>query len=293
MLRRKLLRGCSCFFLLAAWGFALAAEPPPVELVDTYHGQVDLADYWVSEKFDGVRGYWDGRRLLTRGGNVINVPDWFTDGWPDTAMDGELWAAYGKFSKVSAIVRSANADDLAWHQVSYHVFDLPKHGGDFDARVVPIRATVAAIGHPWVIAIRQFRIADEAALQVALDRVLTKGGEGLVLHRGDAPYRPGRNTGLLKVKPYEDAEAKVVAINPGSGRLHGLMGSIKVRTTNGRVFSIGSGFTDEQRANPPQPGSWVTYRFNGRTATGLPRFARFLRLRPGGPPPEVATNEQQ
>ena len=272
----------------AAWPAAVwAAPPPPVELVDVYHGGVDLSRYWVSEKFDGVRGYWDGHRLLTRGGTVVHVPAWFTRNWPETPMDGELWAGYGRFARASAIVRTAEADDPAWREISYRVFDLPGHGGDFDARVPAIRAVVAAIGDPWVVAVRQFHVADEAALHAALQRVLDKGGEGLVLHRGDVPYRAGRGVGLLKVKPYEDAEAKVVAIRPGEGRLKGLMGAIEVRTPDGRRFAIGSGFSDAQRAHPPAIGSWVTYRFNGLTKNGLPRFVRFLRMRPGGPPPEA------
>jgi DNA ligase-1 len=265
---------------------AWAAPPPPVELVDVYHGGVDLSRYWVSEKFDGVRGYWDGHRLLTRGGTVVQVPAWFTKNWPDTPMDGELWAGYGRFERASAIVRSAGADDPAWHEMSYHVFDLPAQPGDFDVRVPAIRRVVAAIGDPWVVAIRQFHVANDAQLKAALERVLDKHGEGLVLHRGNLPYRAGRGVGLLKVKPYEDAEARVVAIDPGHGRLEGMMGAIEVRTPDGRRFAIGSGFSDEERAHPPAVGSWVTYRFNGLTNTGLPRFARFLRMRPGGPPPE-------
>lgn len=262
------------------------ASPPPVELVDVYRGGVDLSHYWVSEKFDGVRGYWDGHRLLTRGGSMIHVPAWFTKNWPATPMDGELWAGYGRFERASAIVRSVDADDAAWREISYRVFDLPAQPGDFDARVPAIREVVAAIGDPWVVAIRQFHVADGARLHAALERVLAKDGEGLVLHRGDAPYRAGRGVGLLKLKPYEDAEARVVAINPGTGRLAGLMGSLEVRTPDGRRFAIGSGFSDAQRTHPPSIGSWLTYRFNGLTHSGLPRFARFLRLRPGGPPPE-------
>ncbi|MGN6314348.1 MAG: DNA ligase [Rhodanobacteraceae bacterium] len=279
--------------LASSPNIAWAVPPPPVELVDVYHGGVDLSHYWVSEKFDGVRGYWDGHRLLTREGSVVQVPSWFTRNWPDTPMDGELWAGYGQFERASAIVRTADANDPAWHAMSYYVFDLPAQPGDFDARVPAIRTVVAAIGDPWVVAVRQFHVADEAQLQVELKRVLGRHGEGLVLHRGDLPYRAGRGVGLLKVKPYEDAEARVVAIKPGQGRLEGLMGSIEVRTPDGRRFAIGSGFSDEDRAHPPPVGSWVTYRFNGVTNSGLPRFARFLRRRPGGPPPEPAATNRE
>lgn len=291
--------GAPCLLWLAAlllasigWS-ACAAEQPPVELVDTYHGDVDLADYWVSEKYDGVRGYWDGQRMRTRGGTVIDLPAWFSADFPDTALDGELWAGYDQFSTASAIVRTADAGDADWHQISYRVFDLPEHGGDFDARVPAIRQVVAAIDAPWVVAIRQFRVADDTALKQALARVMDRGGEGLVLHRGSREYAAGRGAGLLKVKPHADDEAKVIGMNPGHGRLQGLMGSLEVRAPDGRTFAIGSGFSDEQRADPPPVGSWITYRYNGETATGLPRFARFLHRRPGGPPPEVDNNSRQ
>ena len=33
------------------------------------------------------------------------------------------------------------------------------------------------------------------------------------------------------------------------------------------------------RDAPPPIGSWVTYRYNGTNPGGLPRFARFLRIR--------------
>jgi DNA ligase-1 len=52
-------------------------SPAPVMLANSYQRGVELSDYWVSEKYDGVRGYWDGKKLLTRGGEVIGVPAWF------------------------------------------------------------------------------------------------------------------------------------------------------------------------------------------------------------------------
>lgn len=267
-----------------------ACALPALELVDQYHGDINLDQYWVSEKYDGVRGYWDGHQLLTRGGNPINAPSWFTNNWPTRAMDGELWAGYGNFSQASAIIRSAQPNDSSWQRISYRVFDLPDHKGTFDQRVPLIQQRVKAINQPWVIAIKQFHVASKEALFRQLNEVVAKGGEGLVLHRGDTLYRAGRGVGLLKLKPYQDAEAIVIGLNPGNGRLEGKMGSLRVRTQNQRVFSIGTGFTDAERANPPPIGSWITFRFNGRTATGLPRFARFLRRRPGGPPPEATNN---
>ena len=157
-------------------------------------------------------------------------------------------------------------------------------GEDVDATAATQRTRLQEAVRAWAVSAPV--LDDPDALDTALARVLARGGEGLILHRGDAPYRAGRSDDVLKLKPYEDAEARVIGINPGQGRLEGLMGSLDVRTPDGREFAIGSGFTDAERADPPPLGSWITYRYNGETATGLPRFARFLRRRPGGPPPE-------
>ena len=72
---------------------ATTATPSPVMLANVYHSGVALNDYWVSEKYDGVRGYWDGEKLLTRSGTVIHPPAWFTAHWPKNA-DG--WRALGR-----------------------------------------------------------------------------------------------------------------------------------------------------------------------------------------------------
>ena len=83
---------------LTAAPAALASDIRPVLMLpNLYHPGVGLHDYWVSEKYDGVRGYWDGEKLLTRGGQRINAPAWFTSGWPTTPFDGELWAGRGQF----------------------------------------------------------------------------------------------------------------------------------------------------------------------------------------------------
>ena len=58
-----------------------------------------------------------------------------------------------------------------------------------------------------------------------------------------------------------------------------MTGALEVESADGRRFRLGSGLSEADRAEPPPIGSWVTYRYNGLTSTGLPRFARFLRVR--------------
>lgn len=263
-----------------------AVAPPPLMLATEYHGRTDVSDYWISEKLDGVRGRWDGRQLRTRGGQPISAPAWFTAQWPVVALDGELWMGRGRFDEVSALVRSGRPDDTAWRQVRFMVFDLPDHGGVFDVRVLRMRSLLAAAGVAWLQPVPQYRLSSAEELDARLKRIVAEGGEGMMLHHRNARYAPGRSESLLKYKLFQDAEARVVGHMPGKGKYAGMLGALLVQLPDGRRFRLGSGLTDAQRARPPPIGSVVTYRYNGSTAKGLPRFARFLRVRHDPAPPD-------
>lgn len=258
---------------------AAEATPPALMLAKVYRPGIDLSAYWLSEKYDGVRGYWDGQRLLTRGGETVRAPAWFTAGWPNEPMDGELWAGRGGFETAVSTVRQQQPDEQAWRGIRFMVFDLPTHPGVFSERIAAYNQRIQGLNQPWVQAVAQERITSHAALLKRLDRTVRAGGEGLMLHRGDALYRAARNLDLLKVKTHEDAEARVVAHLPGQGKYSGLLGALLVETADGRRFRIGSGFTDEQRRAPPPLDTWITYRFRGLHESQLPRFATYLRVR--------------
>ncbi|NMM80834.1 DNA ligase [Acidovorax sp. SRB_14] len=270
-----------------AWGIsfsAWAADAPALLLAHVYRPGVALQDYWVSEKYDGVRGYWDGRALRTRGGETVHAPAWFTAGWPAEPLDGELWAGRGRFGHAQSTTRQQQANDAAWRQMRFMVFDLPGHGGPFDERLPVLQARVRQIAQPWVQAVSQQRIASDAALQALLQRTVRGGGEGLMLHRGSSLYRAGRSDDLIKLKTHDDAEARVIAHLPGKGRHAGQLGALWVETPQGQRFKLGTGLSDAQRRDPPPVGSWVTYRFRGTHDGGLPRFASFMRVREDLPP---------
>lgn len=280
------LLACALSLPLPALLPASASAPPRVMLPMRWQHGLDVRAYWVSEKLDGVRGRWDGARLMTRGGETIDAPAWFTAGWPRQPLDGELWIGRGRFEEVSDLVRGLHGGDDAWRQVRFMVYDLPSDPATFDARVTRMRALVAGARVPWLHAVPQFRVAGDAELDARLHTVVAAGGEGLVLHHQHARYVVGRSNDLLKYKLHDDAEARVVGYAPGHGKYAGQLGALLVERPDGLRFRIGSGFSDAERAHPPARGSWVTYRYEGTTAKGTPRFARFLRVRHQLPPPD-------
>jgi DNA ligase-1 len=259
-------------------------------------GTVVLGQYWASEKYDGIRAYWNGEALLTRAGHRISAPAWFIRDWPRHALDGELWIGRGRFEDVLATVRDIVPNEIAWREVRYMVFDLPNEPGRFSERRRALEGLLAHIASNTIEPVRHWRIQDEQSLERELNAIVDAGGEGLVLHKGDSLYNAGRSDDLLKVKPYLDAEACITAHFPGTGKYTNLLGALEVRTPSGMVFRIGTGFSDEQRKHPPDIGTCVTYRYHGLTANGVPRFARFLRVRapeiPLQPTYETQPNER-
>jgi DNA ligase-1 len=269
---------------LLLWsGVVLAGESktaaPPLLLANLLGPQVDPAKYLVSEKYDGVRAIWDGSVLRFRSGRAVNAPASFVAKLLTQPLDGELWLGRGRFEALSGIVRKSEPQGEEWQQIKYMIFELPGAPGTFAERAQRIQEIVAKTRWPQLVAVQQFRVKNRAELKRKLDDVVRGGGEGLMLHLADAPYVTGRSDVLLKLKPLQDTEAVVIEHLPGKGKYQGMLGALRVQTLGGEKFLIGTGFTDETRKNPPSVGTTITYTYRGLTATGLPRFASYLRVR--------------
>ncbi len=268
--------------VLACLARGSVAKEPALLLANVLGPNVDVRHYLVSEKYDGVRALWDGRTLRFRSGREVPAPAWWLAKLPATALDGELWLARGKFDELSGIVRTTPAVAADWQRVNYMIFELPDEAGTlgtFEQRYARIRDVVAAAAWPPLQAVEQTRVADRAELKRRLDRAVKAGGEGLMLHLADAPYVTGRSDVLLKLKPLLDTEATVLRHIEGKGRNRGRLGALEVKTRDGVVFRLGTGFSDAQRNHPPPVGSVVTYTYRDVTPAGKPRFASFLRVR--------------
>ncbi len=115
----------------AAGGEALA---PPLLLAESWDGVSDPTGWWLSEKLDGVRAYWDGKQFLSRLGNLFHAPDWFVAGLPGVPLDGELWLGRKQFQRAVSIVRRQDRCEL-WKEIRFVVFDAPALEQGFEARL--------------------------------------------------------------------------------------------------------------------------------------------------------------
>lgn len=265
--------------------YAKSTSIPSLMLANVYHEGVDLDQYWISEKYDGVRALWDGEKLISRGGNTYEAPEWFLKDFPKQKLDGELWIGRQQFELLLSTVRDQEPDNEAWKKVRYMVFDMPELSISFDERIPNINKVIKDADIEWLYAVRQWKVIDHQELMLELTEITEAGAEGLMLHRGSSFYKGKRSGDLLKVKPYEDAEAIVIGHIPGKGKYTNKMGALLVDTLisekflEKKRFKLGTGFTDDERLNPPQIGDIVTYQFRGKTKNGIPRFASYLRIR--------------
>lgn len=252
---------------------------PGILLAHSWTLEQDLSGWWMSEKLDGVRAYWDGKQFISRQGNVYMAPDWFIEELPaEIHLDGELWLARKAFQRTVSIVRRQDKNDL-WKEISYIVFDAPKIDDVFEARIAYIQELIDETRPRYARAHRHERCRNLEHLREELAKVEELGGEGLMLRQPKSRYEAGRSHTLLKVKTFHDADARVLEHLPGTGKHSGRLGALMVELTNGIRFSVGTGFSDAQRENPPGLGSIISFRYQELSDRGVPRFPSFIRLR--------------
>jgi DNA ligase-1 len=270
-----LLAGC---LLLPSWLYAKDSIPS-LALAKHFKNEMQSSFYWVSEKLDGIRCYWNGEALLTRNGNPIYAPQWFTDSLPNVELDGELYIGRGSYQLLTRIALDKKPNLKLWEQVTFHAFDLPSSKAPFEIRQNQLKDIIGQSAARHLKLVEQKMMNNLPSIQTHLRGLVNSGAEGLMLRTPESPYETGRTNHLLKMKLRRDAEARVIAYQTGRGKFENMMGAIWVEMEDGTLFKIGTGFSNHERQNPPAIGSDITYSYQGFTDKGLPRFASFTRTK--------------
>jgi DNA ligase-1 len=259
-----------------------STQETPVLLAESWDGVLDVTGWWLSEKLDGVRAYWDGKQFLSRQGNRYVAPPWFTQGLPEVPLDGELWLGRKQFQRAVSIVRRQDQSEH-WRGIRFVVFDAPTQEQPFEQRMEFVNDWFASSGPEFAAVHTHERCGGVSHLKDELARIESLGGEGLMLREPASRYVIGRSSTLLKVKTFHDAEAEVVGHQPGAGRHKGRMGALVVRLPDATEFSVGTGFSDAERERPPSIGARITFRYQELSDGGVPRFPSFVGVRKDEP----------
>lgn len=246
-------------------------------LLSEFEWDKNSQEWLVSEKLDGVRGIWDGKKMYFRSGKEMNLPPAFTKDFPPFALDGEIYSPHKDFSQILSILKNQERfDEIV--QLQYFVFDVPFAKGGLQERLESLKNYLAHTAQDFIVIIPQESLSSKDSIKKKLQQITRNGGEGIVLRNPYATYESGRSKNAFKLKITQDAECTIKDYTQGKGRYEGMVGALVCQYED-KIFKIGSGLNLAQRQNPPPIGSLITFKYYGLTHKGIPRFPVFWRLK--------------
>ncbi|NQY21203.1 MAG: DNA ligase [Campylobacteraceae bacterium] len=261
-------------YLIILLFFFTSLFPLDIEKQKYYKNQ-NITNWYMSEKLDGIRAYWNGQEFLSKNGNKLYAPESFFKNMPNFPLDGELWTKRSDFENIQSIVLDKKPS-IHWNKITYNIFEAPNSKGDFKKRLEKINLWFKANPTSNVKIIKHYVCKDRKHLYNFLNDIIKIKGEGVIIKNPNLPYITKRTSNSLKVVMFHDIEGKVININFNKNNR---MKSLVVQLDNGVVFNLGNGFTKEQRLSHPKIGQIVNFKHFGFTKNKKPRFASFLRVR--------------
>ena len=259
------------FLLIISQSLTFSLE---LQKAKTYDNSFEIKNWLMSEKLDGIRAYWDGKNLLSKNGNIIYAPLWFTKDFPNFELDGELWTKRNDFENIQSIVLD-KTPSTNWSEITYNIFEVPNTKGNFTNRLKKIKNWQEKNSNKYIKIIKQIKCKDKEHLNTYLNKLINKKAEGIMIKNPKLEYFTGRSNHILKVKKFKDMEAKVIGINYKNKKFKSLV----LKLDNGIIFNLGNGFTKQERLNHPKIADIVTFKYYNLTKFGKPKFASFLRIR--------------
>ena len=104
-----------------------------------------------------------------------------------------------------------------------------------------------------LVNVSQLKLVDSHTLELAdalqtVSNWVADGWEGGMLIRGDSEYMVGKRVHhAVKIKGRHTADLECYGVIPGTGKYEGLIGSLRLKDSEGRVVNVGSGLTDVGR----------------------------------------------
>lgn len=272
------------------------AETAPM-LGELYGKKPRHGDYYITEKFDGVRciSYFDGNEWLfiSRNGRPLNIKFDMSKQDPDYIYDGELLIPNKHFNYIDGVVNSINHPDK--DKITYNIFDMYQNDKalPYSTRRLLLDSVIEQDYHIRVVPVLgQVHLPDDEdeMMQIFLS-VTSRGGEGIMLNEKYSPYKHKRGSHLLKLKDTWRLDMKVIGLKEGKGKYEGKIGSLECEaideTYGTKYHTFAGGLSDEEREMTDWIGQIVEIECNGKSQNAKTlgsreysiRHARFIRRR--------------
>jgi len=248
--------------------------------------------YIVQPKYDGVRcravSVGGSYLLLSSEENIIHsVPhiNETLDGLGiDIELDGELYCHGMSFEEIVSITSRTVNRHPSYKSIQFHIFDLVTPEAQA-VRLVKLndlkdRSPYLIISPFWVC-----WSLDE--IMHTYDILMKMSYEGIIVRHFQCPYERKRSVWIMKFKPKKTDEYKIVGYKEEvsiQGVSKGTLGALVCESGDGQVFSVGTGFTEEQRHLLWQErealiGKTCVVGYQHLTDRKVPRFPVFVEVK--------------
>jgi len=202
-------------------------------------------------------------------------------------LDGELYRHTMPFEEIVSITsRTVNLHDY-YGVMQFHVFDIVNEEPQ-SSRIVRLSSLKNSLRHIQKIQIAPFYLCDNLTeIMRIYDNILMAGYEGIIVRQCNAPYERKRSTWVMKFKPKREDEYVIrwfqEEISVG-GIPKGCLGSLICESGDGETFSVGTGFSEDQRhelwkGRSSLPGKIVRVQYQHLTSRKkVPRFPVFVSI---------------
>uniref|UniRef100_A0A6C0JAP2 ATP-dependent DNA ligase family profile domain-containing protein n=1 Tax=viral metagenome TaxID=1070528 RepID=A0A6C0JAP2_9ZZZZ len=262
-------------------------------------------NWWMSEKLDGYRAYLKDGNFFTRNNKIMTSVSEFAKNiskYTNEILDGELWFGVDSFQMCGALRTKEKIPKEKLDTLKYVVFDYIPSDSESDEpyykRYTNLKNIIAKIKLPNVVLIIQTPVKNIDEIKKESDKIVKRGGEGLMLKDSNSNYIHGRTDKLLKYKLFKDTEVTIVGYNIAKkGKHTGKLGAFvtlegKLKNPKKVIYNdltinqqkqyirVGGGLTDELRENYKNThpiGTIITVKFFEYTPDQKPRFPSYLR----------------
>ena len=256
--------------------------------------------------------------FYSRNGKKFFAPEWFMESMPppdllqDKILDGELWAGRENFQLMGTVRKKVPVPE-EWYNMQYQVYDITNIDSTFLDRLKALKKIVEFTNKSWnikfkkdeiiknqvkippLVFAKQIRITSEKQMKEFYNDIIKNGGEGIMIKHPHSLYSNGRSSNMLKFKPAFDREGVIIDFKMGDpdSKYKGMLGSFICRPLNNHdtymsidmdddhIFTL-SGMDNKTRKSYQKThpvGTIITYECSGFTDKGVPRFARYQRIR--------------
>lgn len=256
-----------------------------------------VPDVYYQPKLDGLRciAQWnrstESYQLLTSEGNELDLPHIseeltsrvLQNNMTRMDLDGEIYKHGWPFEQIISAAKRLRHPEA--YLLDYHIFDCKIPEIPFETRHRALLNEVELEEGP--IKLVATHLADKSLCYKMLSEVSSQGYEGIIVRHPRNIYVEKRSNSILKFKPKRSDEYLIIGTKEETsidGEPKGTLGALEVTDPEGNVFSVGSGFTKEQRKNlwairEHLTGNVAVVAYQAKTNKGVPRFPVIIEVK--------------